>query len=445
MEVNMLKAIQTAQQWVKDSEAVLVTASNGFSITEGLNLFATDDKLHEILGGLEQKYHLQNLLAAISYDYPNELDKWRVYARITEYYAWHYRPGKAMDLLKRVIGDKPYFIWTSNIDHHFALAGLDNLLELEGNWIEGICSRHPKEHGSYQLKEHLHQIYLKDQQGTLTETDIPSCDRCDAPLTFNLAGDDFQMNQSQVASFSRFVQDYQDKKLLVLELGIGPQNQMIKAPSMQLVAANKNSHYLTVNKGQLYIPDGIADRSIGFSASILAAFEALRTGNDSGIKTEGPAKPRPKLTPEQQKAQDETINLFFPSYMVMRGMRPGELTMYVTTDSQHQSHFHLVEQDQTWMYTLGDATVAHCFTRDGQYYRVYLGLDKAAEQVHGFYVEAGTVVAFESLEDSGAGFAQISGTLPEKAGRQILIPKKENLEKGFPQQRKLIERLAVGD
>ncbi|CAM3096974.1 cupin domain-containing protein [Lactiplantibacillus plajomi] len=441
----MLKSIQTAQQWVKDSDAVLITASNGFSITEGLNLFATDDKLHEVLGGLEQTYHLQNLLAAISYDYPNELDKWRVYARITEYYAGHYQPGAVMNGLKAIIGDRPYFIWTSNIDHHFVLAGLDNLLELEGNWLEGICSSHPKEHGTYNLKEQLHQIYLKDQQGTLQETDIPKCDQCGAPLTFNMAGQDFQMNQDQVAAFGNFVQRYQDKRLLILELGIGPQNQMIKAPSMQLVAGAENSRYITINKGQLNIPTVIADRSIGFSSSILDAFEELKTGKDLGIEIEGPAKAQPKLTPEQQKAQNETIKLFFPSYIVMHGIRPGELTMYLTTDSQHQSHFHLVEQDQTWMYSLGDATVAHCFTRDGKYYRVHLGLDKSKKQVHGFYIEAGTVVAFESLEDSGAGFAQISGSFPENASNEILIPKKENLKKGFPQYQEMIERLAVGD
>lgn len=441
----MLKSIQTAQQWVKSSDAVLVTASNGFSITEGLNLFANDTKLNDVLGELEQKYHFQNLLEAISYDYHDELDKWRVYARITEYYARQYQPGKVMESLKQIIGDKSYFIWTSNIDHHFALAGFDNFLELEGNWTEGICSSHPEEHGTYDLREQLHQIYLKDQKGILQDTDIPRCDQCDEPLTFNLAGKDFQMNRKRASAFVDFMENYRDKNLLVLELGIGPQNQMIKAPSMQLVAGNKNSHYISINKGQLNIPNEIADRSVGFSSSILDAFEELLTGKDLGIKIEGPAKPRPKLTPKQQKAQNDMIKLFFPSYMITQGIRPGELTMYLTTDAQHQSHLRLIEQGQAWMYSLGDATLAHCFTKDGKYYQVQLGLDKSKNQVHGFYIDAGTVVAFESLEDSGAGFAQISGSFSANSSNKIMIPKKEPLEKGFPQQKKLIERLSIGN
>lgn len=437
----MNKAIQAAQQWIKDSNAILVTASNGFSITEGLNLFTSDAKLHEVLGGLEGKYHLQNLLMALGYHYSNELDKWRVYARIAEYYAWHYRSSAIMDDLKKLLGDKPYFIWTSNIDHHFALAGLNNFLELEGNWLEGVCSAHSKEHGTYNLKEQLHQIYLKDQDGTLTESDIPRCDQCGAPLVLNIAGQDFQMNQQQVTAFANFIQNYQDKKLLVLELGIGPQNQMIKAPSMQLVAGNENSHYITINKGQLYIPDAIADRSIGFSSTITDAFNALITGENTGIQTKGPAKPQPKLTPNQRKQQKEATKDFFPSYMIDRGIRPGEMTMYLTIDRQHLSHLHLIEEGQGWMYSMGDATLIHCFTNDGQYYSVNLGLDKAKGQVHGTYIEPGTVVAFESLEDNGTGFSQISGSLPANFSGRIMIPKKDNLIKMFPGKEKLIKRL----
>ncbi|MBN6049932.1 hypothetical protein [Lactobacillus helveticus] len=47
-----------------------------------------------------------------------------------------------------------------------------------------------------------------------------------------MAGEDFQTNQKQVQAFQDFIQKYEDKKLVVLELGIGPRNQMIKAPSM---------------------------------------------------------------------------------------------------------------------------------------------------------------------------------------------------------------------
>lgn len=44
----MTNAVKIAQQWLKDADAILVTASNGFSISEGLNLFANNSKLSTV-------------------------------------------------------------------------------------------------------------------------------------------------------------------------------------------------------------------------------------------------------------------------------------------------------------------------------------------------------------------------------------------------------------
>ncbi|KRL28489.1 Sir2 silent information regulator family NAD-dependent deacetylase [Limosilactobacillus frumenti DSM 13145] len=437
----MTNAIKTAQQWLSDADAILVTASNGFSISEGLNLFAHDRKLSTVLGDLVEKYNLPNLLGALNYHYPDELDKWRVYARIAEYYNYNYYPGELMGKLRQIIGDKPYFIWTSNVDHHFALAEFSNLLEIEGNWQTGICSNHPKDHSFVDLKETLHQIYEKDQAGTLTEEDLPTCAECKAPLSLNIPGSAFNIDQKQVSGFENFLTTYQDRKILVLELGIGPQNQMIKAPSMQLIAGNERSHYITINKGQLNIPSVIADRSIGFSSTIVDAFDALITGKGE-VETQGPAKPEPRLSPEESKRQEQIFKNFYPSYTVNKGYRPGELVMYTTIDHDHPSHLHMVQYGKALMYSYGDPVNVHCFTQDGRYRLVKLGLNKANDEVHGFYVEPNTFIAMESVKRV-TGFSQVSVTLPSSSSNEILIPKKKQLKKMFPQQQALIERLSA--
>lgn len=378
----MTKSIQIAQKWIQDADAILVTASNGFSISEGLNLFANDQKLRDVLGDLTDKYQIPNLLTAFGYDYPNDLDKWRAYARVAEYYSHDYQPGKLMDYLAKIIDDKPYYIWTSNTDHHFALSNFKNVFEIEGNWLNGICSAHPKEHGVVDLTDQLHDIYLKDQQGTLTADDLPKCDECGEPLALNVASENLQIDQTQLEGFSDFVQKYQEKNLLILELGIGPNNQLIKGPSTQLVAATNKSHYITINKGEVSIPEIIGERSIGFSSSIEDAFEELTTGKDLGLKVTGPVKPQAELSPDEQKEQLEFLKQIFPSYMIERGVRPSELSIYLTIDPKHMSHLHLLKEGQAWMYSLGNSALVHCFTRDGKYYQVQLGLDKSKKQVH---------------------------------------------------------------
>ena len=62
----MANSIKTAQKWLNDADAILITASNGFSISEGLNLFANDQKLVTVLGDLVEKYHLQFVLVGPS-------------------------------------------------------------------------------------------------------------------------------------------------------------------------------------------------------------------------------------------------------------------------------------------------------------------------------------------------------------------------------------------
>lgn len=440
----MTNAIKTAQQWIQDADAILVTASNGFSISEGLNLFAQDDKVKTVVGDLAAQYHLPNLMTALSYKYPHQLDCWRVLARVAEYYQYNYHPGELMEQLRQVIGDKPYFIWTSNVDHHFAFAGFDHYLEIEGNWQTGVCSAHPKEHPQVNMWEILHHIYEKDQAGTLTNEDIPTCDECGAPLATNVPGQDFQINQQKVDQFASFIRQYQEKKLLVLELGIGPQNQLIKAPSMQLVAANPNSHYLTINKGQLNIPQSIGDRSIGFSSTIAAAFSALLSGNGS-VETQGPAKPAPQLTAEQKKQQDKLLQKFYPSYIANNGIRPNELVMYITVDHHHFSHLHAAAEGRSIMYSFGDPAIVHCFTQDGQYTMVKLGLDKKKGEVHGFYVDPGMFIAIEASQQGKTGFSQISLSLPANGSGQLFIPQKEQLLSAFPNQKQLIRHLLVKD
>lgn len=366
----MSNTAKTASDWIKNADAILVTASNGLSISEGLNLFANDKKLKEVLGNLVDKYHLPNILQALSFPYKSKLDHWRAIARIVEYYGNNYEPSTYMNDIKKLIDDKPYYVWTSNIDHHFSLSDYKNVFEMEGNWFEGICSEQPEKHGKYYLGEKLHQIYMKDQDGTLTEDDIPVCDVCGSELDLNLPQEGFQVDEEKLIGLQRFIEKYMDQNLVVLELGIGPRNRMIKAPSMNIVASGQRSHYITINQGQLMIPDQITDRSIGFDSSISLAFKELLTGED-----------------------------------------------------------------------MGDPVIVHCFTQEGQYYKVRLGLNKEKDEVHSFYVDAGTFIAIELAPES-TGFSVINTEIGN-SNAQTLVPKIDTLLRLFPDQRDIINKFST--
>lgn len=47
---------------LNDADAILIGASNGLSITEGLNLFADDAAFENLFGDFKRKYELQCIL-----------------------------------------------------------------------------------------------------------------------------------------------------------------------------------------------------------------------------------------------------------------------------------------------------------------------------------------------------------------------------------------------
>ena len=77
--------------------------------------------------------------------------------------------------------------------------------------------------------------------------------------------------------YEAFLRRYHEKKLVVLELGIGWRNQLIKAPLMRLVANEPNATYVTINLGEVYISRDIQNRSFGINASLDEALAALYT------------------------------------------------------------------------------------------------------------------------------------------------------------------------
>ena len=74
-----------------------------------------------------------------------------------------------------------------------------------------------------------------------------------------------------------FIDHYHSKRLVILELGIGSRNRLIKLPLMQLAALEPQATYITLNLAQeLYFPDEIAYKSIGLVGDITVTLRDLR-------------------------------------------------------------------------------------------------------------------------------------------------------------------------
>lgn len=273
----MLKLKPIAEK-IREADAILIGASNGLSITEGLHLFADNAAFEDLFGDFKRKYGLRCILQGMMAQWPSDEKKWAFWARLIHHYCGQYRPTPVMQDLKAIVGDKDYFVVTSNGECHFELCGFapDKIFEIEGNWLTMQCARpcHDTRYPSLELAEKLAAAEREDHVPTEL---LPRCPKCGGPMDIHMGAGQRMIPDTQAQRhYEEFLENYHGKKLVVLELGIGWRNQLIKAPLMRLVDREPNATYVTINLGEVYIADEIKEKSFGLDGRLDELLPALR-------------------------------------------------------------------------------------------------------------------------------------------------------------------------
>ena len=92
-----------------------------------------------------------------------------------------------MNDLKAIVGEKDYFVVTSNGEGHFELCGFDptKIYEIEGNWFTMQCARpcHDTLYSSLEVAEKLSAA----EQGCHVPTElVPRCPKCGGPMDIHM-------------------------------------------------------------------------------------------------------------------------------------------------------------------------------------------------------------------------------------------------------------------
>lgn len=220
--------LNKAKQWVKKADALLISASNGLSFAEGYNIFTDNEAFKTYFQKFRDKYGISSILQGMFYSYPTQAERQTFFATLKKYMITDYYGNPVFADLKELIGDKEYFIVTSNGDIHFQLNGFaeEKMFEVEGN-ITNIDDVGP--------------VIMRQRQ-----------------------------------HFLEFIQKNATKKLVNIELGIGRNNNLIKAPLMQLVAEQPTYKYITLNlSAEINILASIGERGIGLAGPLEKTLKEL--------------------------------------------------------------------------------------------------------------------------------------------------------------------------
>lgn len=258
---------------IKGADGILIGASNGLSIAEGYNIFANDERFRSHFSAFQRKYGIHSMIQGSFGGFETENEMWSYYSRMAYYYMYHTQSSPLMQTLYALVKAKPHFVVTSNTDDHFAMAGFErkSIFEIEGNMKDMQCARgcHDK---IYSNREAVLTMMKHEKGMEIPSEYLPKCPVCGGAMQIHVPVNQAFVRdadwRAQSEHYMDFIDDFHNKKLLILEFGVGARNQMIKAPFMKLTYSEPDAFYITFNKGELYIPQQIEKKSMGVDGDL---------------------------------------------------------------------------------------------------------------------------------------------------------------------------------
>ena len=264
--------IQKLHQAMQSADAVVVGAGAGLSTSAGFTY--SGERFEQHFTDFIGKYGFTDMYSAGFYPFPTEEEHWAYWSRHIYYNRYVPAPRPVYDNLLKLLKDKDYFVITTNVDHQFQKAGFDKkrLFYTQGDYGLFQCAKlcHQK---TYDNEEMVKRMIAKQMDMRIPSELIPRCPVCGGPMKVNLRSDEtFVEDEGWHAAserYTEFIQRHKDGKVLFLDLGSGGNTPVIfKIPFIRWTMQDPNAIYATVNLGEAFTVEQIADRSIVIDADI---------------------------------------------------------------------------------------------------------------------------------------------------------------------------------
>ena len=264
--------IERLKAALDDADAVIIGAGAGLSASAGFSY--SGERFYRYFADFAEKYGIRDMYSGGFYPFPSAEEFWAWWSRQVYFNRYAVDAGKPYTDLLKLVGDKNYFVLTTNVDHQFRLAGFDKerLFYTQGDYGLFQCSVpcHPK---TYDNEEAVTEMVARQENMRIPAELIPKCPVCGKPMSMNLRCDDTFVEDEgwhrANARYEAFLEQYKDKRLVLLELGVGGNTPVIiKYPFWQIALQNQNATYACINLGESACPEEIAPQSVCLDADI---------------------------------------------------------------------------------------------------------------------------------------------------------------------------------
>ena len=272
--------LEQLKTWFKEADAVLVGAGSGLSTAAGFTY--SGERFDRFFSDFGKKYGFHDMYSGGFYPFPSPEEFWAYWSRYIYINRYDQPAGEPYEALLRLLGDKNYFVLTTNVDHRFQVAGFDRarLFYTQGDYGLFQCSV-PCHDRTYDNEAAIREMLAAQKDMKIPSSLIPRCPVCGKPMTVNLRSDDtFVEDAGWHAACERyraFLRENAHGRILYLELGVGMNTPgIIKYPFWQMTYRNPEARYACINLEAAYAPAEIARRSLCISSDLSVLSELAR-------------------------------------------------------------------------------------------------------------------------------------------------------------------------
>ena len=268
---------------IEQADSVLIGAGAGLSVSAGFAYSGPRFRRH--FSDFEEKYGFHDMYIGGFTQFTSLEEQWAYWSRMIFLNRYCDPPKPVYQNLRKLVGEKDYFVLTTNVDHCFQKAGFDKrrLFYTQGDYGLWQCSR-PCHQKTYDNETAVRQMLeaqgfsasrsggLTLPLGTVPKMAVPTelvarCPKCGAPMTMNLRADSTFVEDdgwhAAAARYQDFAEQHRKSAILYLELGVGLNTPgIIKYNFWKQTYENPNAVYACVNQGQAWAPRELEGRSI---------------------------------------------------------------------------------------------------------------------------------------------------------------------------------------
>lgn len=282
--------IDRAAKNIRNTDCVIIGAGAGASTAAGIQYGGKrfTDNFAEFIKKYGE-YYMTDMYAAGFYPYPSEEAKWGYWSKHALMNRFDPPALPLYTELYDLVKNKEYFVLTTNVDHQFYKAGFDEkrIFATQGDYGKIQCQKacHPK---TYDAKDLFRKMDKARRDCLIPSELVPKCPVCGGNMAMNLRCDNYFVEDEAwheaADRYAGFLEQHKDKKVVLLELGVGFNTPIIiRFPFEKMVRENSSYSLIRLNMDEAVVPESFGERAIGIGGDMAKAITDIR---GAGIMTQ---------------------------------------------------------------------------------------------------------------------------------------------------------------